>query len=162
MLHTQDLQLPPVLCLLTWISNFGRGGFVCKRTAYRCVRTYTCACECILGIFGASQWPPRLTSLLPSLEDCCWVTNEIRTWRKPEWPWETWRVPWWISVQSGVEGNGVKEREAGTRVFHISLLTRRRRQAHGEIPVTIPNLGEQSRARQAGIQCQDHVKGRSL
>lgn len=73
-----------------------------------CVHMYRCAYVCVTWGSGASQWPPGITSLLPSLEDCHWVTNETQTWRKPEWPWETWRVPWWISVPSGAEGNGVK------------------------------------------------------
>lgn len=44
-------------------------------------------------------------------------------------------MPWWISVRSGADGNGVRDREACARVFHPSQLTRRRRRARGEVPV---------------------------
>ena len=123
---------------------------------------YRCAYVCVTWASGASQWPPGITSLLPSLEDCYWVTNETQTWRKPEWPWETWRVPWWISVPSGAEGNGVK---TGKRAHVSSTLASPPGEGGrhmGEVPVTAPNLGEQGRAGQVGVQCRGHVKGRSL
>ena len=166
MLHARDLWLSLALSLLTWISNFGQGGFVYKRTAYRGVCVCVCVCVYVyirvylfkgLRIFWASQWP-GITSLLPSLEDGHWVTNEIWTWRKTQWPWEPWRVPlcksWCVSIQTGAEGNGVKDREAHTRDFHVSQLTWEGRQARQKVPVTTPNLGDWGRAGQAEVWCQ--------